>query len=119
MPPLLAADDTDRDRSALPVPQLMEQEVHVPHAPTVQSEGQKKLLHSLASRMRSGHAAPSPFCGCVMLRERAVAPSSQLREHIAHAAHQSTVQSAEAKGDDGLGDGSRVGAGVGAAVGVS
>jgi hypothetical protein len=39
-PPLLAADVSERDRPLLPVPQLTEQVVHVPQAPTVQSEGQ-------------------------------------------------------------------------------
>ncbi len=39
-PPLLAADITERDRPLLPVAQLTEQIVHVPQAPTVQSEGQ-------------------------------------------------------------------------------
>ena len=39
-PPLLAADVTERERPLLPVPQLTEQVVHVPQAPTVQSEGQ-------------------------------------------------------------------------------
>ena len=39
-PPLLAADVTERDRPLLPVPQLTEQVVHVPQAPTVQSDGQ-------------------------------------------------------------------------------
>jgi hypothetical protein len=39
-PPLLAADVTERDRPLLPVPQLTEQVVHVPQAPTMQSEGQ-------------------------------------------------------------------------------
>ena len=69
--------------------------------------------------MLTGHATPRPFCGCVTLRVRSVEPSSQLCEHTAQLAHSDTVQSVDAKGDDGLGEGSRVGAGVGAAEGGS
>ena len=69
--------------------------------------------------MLTGHAAPRPFCGCVTLRVRSVEPSSQLWEHTAQLAHNDTAQSVDAKGDDGLSEGSRVGAGVGAAEGGS
>ena len=59
-PPSLAAVSTDRDRVALAVPQLTEQDAHEPHAPMVQSTGQRSVPHSALSVVASRQAAPKP-----------------------------------------------------------
>ena len=120
-PPSLAAINTERAMLLRPVPQLVEQDAHSPHALTAQSAGQAVEPQLARSKVR-GHAAPRPICGCVMLRVRALAPPSQLCEHRSHALHEATPQfavgDAVGTGVDGAGEGCRVGAGVGACVGV-
>ena len=59
-PPSLAAVSTNRDRVALAVPQLTEQDAQEPHAPMVQSTGQISVPHSDSSVVVSRQAAPKP-----------------------------------------------------------
>ena len=123
-PPSLSRVSIILDRVVLAAPQLTEQEVHEPQAPTAQSTGQTSVPHTASSVVTSRHAAPNPACGRATLRARDLEPESQLREHAFQAAHAARTQSTETTGavgvEESIAEGTRVvGSGVGDAVGES
>ena len=116
-PPSLSRVSIILDRVVLAAPQLTEQEVQEPQAPTAQSAGQLTVLHSTSSLVTSRQAAPKPACGRATLRARDLEPESQLREHAFQAAHAERTQSTETTGA-AVGE-AVVGVGVGAGVGLN
>ena len=68
-PPKAAATSTERRRSLVPLPQVLEQASHAPQAETTQSIGQATVLQDFCS-VRAGQATPPELAGVSTERER-------------------------------------------------